>query len=335
MDNLFKTRTLTMAVNAMRSPGRLIAQKYFNPKLRGEDTPRLAFDIITGSETVLKTLRAEEPATIGVKTGRRTITMEAPRLSEKRMVHNYELIAMRAYGEQYATEKMATRIAREQFDMRNKFDRTIEFWCSQALKGKIYDSDLTTELLNFSMDADHTPSLTTTSKWNSVATGSPITDIRDWKLLIEEDSGHEITGWSAICGHKAMDALLQNTSVLELLKYQGGGTLLRDAKVINIAGVDITEYNASWKTDAGVRTRFIPAEAFVLIGEGADVFDFPYARTMDDEDPGGTGNPGAPSLFFSNSWVEKDPSGRWIKVESCPLPVVVRPDAIVYATVCD
>lgn len=331
MDNLFKTRTLTMAVNAMRKPGRLLADKFFNPKLRGEDTPRLAFDIISGSETVLKTIRAEDPAIIGQKTGRVTVTMEAPRLSEKRLIHNYELIAMRAYGDAYATEKMSARIAREQFDMRNKFDRTIEFWCAHALRGQILDSDLTTVLLDFSFRGTHLPVLTGTDKWTD-ALSNPINDIRDWKLLIEEDSGHEITGWSAVCGHKTMDALINNSKVLELLKYQGGPQLLQSGYVVNIAGVNITEYNGSWKTDAGARTRFVATNDFILVGEGYDVFDFPFARTIDDEDPGGTGNPGAPSLFFSNSWVEKDPSGRWIKVESCPLPVVVRPDAIIRAT---
>ena len=130
-----------------------------------------------------------------------------------------------------------------------------------------------------------------------------------------------------------MTALLNNKKILELLKYTQGPQLLGRAQVVDIAGVHIVEYNGSFKDSTGTRRRFIEATDFTLIGEGVDVFDFPYARIVDDEDAGGVGNDGKPNLIFSNSWAEKDPSGRWIKVESRPLPVVQRPDAIVWATV--
>jgi len=333
MDNLFKTRTLTRAVNAMRAPGRYIAQTYFNPQLRGEDTDRLAFDIISGSEGVLANIGVAEPAVVGTKTGRKTITLTAPRLSEKRLIHTYEMNALRGFGVQGMTERLKTRIAREQFDMRNKVDRTIEFYCAYALRGKIYDSDLSTVLVDYNLDEDHAPTLEGTGRWSDSDDSDPLADIRAWKLLIEDDSGHEITGWSALCGSSAMTALLNNDKVLELLKYTKGAELLGRARVLDIAGVNIVEYNASFKDTAGVRRRFVEPTDFILIGEGVDVFDFPYARVVDEEDQGGVGNDGAPTLLFSNSWVEKDPSGRWIKVESRPLPVVKRPDAIVHATV--
>jgi hypothetical protein len=54
---------------------------------------------------------------------------------------------------------------------------------------------------------------------------------------------------------------------------------------------------------------------------------------IDEEAPQGVGNVGPGEMFFSKSWTEKDPSGRWIKVESRPLPVLQRPGAIVYAKV--
>lgn len=333
MDNLFKTRTLTGAVNAMRKPGRYIAQTYFNSKLRGEDTDRLAFDIISGSEKVLANIGVADPATVGTKTGRKTITLTAPRLSEKRLIHTYEMNALRGFSSQGMTERLKSRIAREQFDMRNMIDRTIEFYCAYALRGKIYDSDLTTVLVDYNMDPDHTPTLEGTDLWSDTDDSDPLADIRSWKLLIEDDSGHEITGWSAVCGSSAMTALLNNNKVLELLKYTNGAGLLEGARVANIAGVNIYEYNGSFLDSTGTRKRFVEATDFILIGEGVDVFDFPYARVVDEEDPGGVGNDGKPTLVFSNSWVEKDPSGRWIKVESRPLPVVQRPDAIVQATV--
>ena len=112
---------------------------------------RLAFDIITGSEKILATIKVVAPATITDKTSRKTITMNAPRLAHKRVIHTSELNAMRAYGSQIGLEQMKDRIAREQMDMKNMVDRTLEHWACGALRGIIYDADLTTELVNYGL----------------------------------------------------------------------------------------------------------------------------------------------------------------------------------------
>jgi len=73
-----------------------------------------------------------------------------------------------------------------------------------------------------------------------------------------------------------------------------------------------------------------------LIGFCADLVDVPYAPIVDDDAPGGVGNidaKGSGVLYFSKAWPEKDPSGRWIKAETRPLPVLQRPGAVIYAKV--
>jgi hypothetical protein len=272
---------------------------------------------------------------IGTKTGRKVITMTAPRLAEKRLIHVSEMNAMRAYGAQFAAEQMKTRAARELFDMRGKFDRTLEFWAASTLKGKIYDSDGSTILVDYNMAGDHTITLTSTDVWTDKTNSNPVNRIRAWKQKIEDDCMVPITSWQAYCGSGCMDALVAHTEVIKLLQYQQGKQIAEEGRIVNLAGVHIEEYNGSYINNSDTRTRFIAAADFILIGIAADTFDCPYAPIVDNQVPGGVGNVvnGKPALFFSKSWEVEDPSGRWIKVEGRPLPVLQRPEAIIRATV--
>jgi len=335
MDNLFKTRVLTTAINEIQAPQRKFYNRFFQGKEHLEGTDRLAFEIITGSQRVLGTVNIYAPATVTEKTGRKVITLTAPRLSTKRFVHTAELNAMRAYGQQVGQEMMKTRIAREQKDMRNEHDRTLEFWAANAMKGKIYDADMKTVLVDYNVATAHKPTLTGTDKWTD-AGSDPIGTIREFKRLIEKDANAAITGWAAICGYSAMDALLKNTAVLNLLKYEKGRKMAEEGDVARLAGTELDEYSASFLDEKGNRHYFIEAEYFMLVGICDDLADTPYAPVVDDDAPNGVGNvdgQGNGVLYFSKSWKEQDPSGRWVKAETRPLPVLQRPGAVVFAKV--
>jgi len=335
MDNLFKIRILTAAVNAIKAPSRVVYNRIFAGYERMEPTDRLAFDVISGSEKLLGNISIFAPATVDDKTTRKTITLTAPRLSNKRFIATAELNALRAYGAA-GVEMMKDRIAREQKDMRGKHDRTLEFWAVNALKGTIYDSDMATVLVDYNVDATHQPTLLLTDRWSDVADSNPIGNIRAWKKLIEDDSAAAITGWVAFLGGGVMDALLVNPAVRELLKTDKGSQIAESGRIQRLAGVELTEYNGSYIDDAGDRQRYIADDEFLLVGLCDELADVPYAPVVDDDAPGGVGNVGeggAPAMFFSKSWKKNDPSGRWIKCESRPLPVLKRPGAVVDATV--
>lgn len=331
-NGIWDTSVLTKTINAMKSPTQRLFDRYFRPKLNFQASEILEIEIITGSEKLMKTININAPATVRDKTGRKIINMSPPRLSQKRSVLTGELVNLRAYGSAVQLEQMKARIAREMRDMRNECDRTLEFWASRCIKGKIYDSDLSTVLVDYNFDSDHNVTLTDLF-WGD-SDGNPVADIRTWKRLIEDDSTHPITHWHAFCGFNVMNTLLKNSYVQELIKYQKGVEVLDTGRIASLVGVEIEEYNGSFIDDSGTRQRFIDEDEFILIGEGEDVFDCPYAAIADDECPSGIGNVdinGKGMLFFSNSWPIRDPSGRWIKIETRPLPVLRRPSAIVVA----
>jgi len=333
MDNLFRTRVLTASVNEIRTPETKIYDRFFRSKENMQMTSRLAFDIITGNETILKNLSIYAPASMGDKTSRRTITLEAPRLAEKRLINAAELEAMRAFGQQFATELIKDRIAREQYDMKSKFDRTLEFWACNALKGKIYDSDLASILVDYGIAGTHLITLAT--GWDDPA-GDPIGDIRTWKRLIELDALTNITSWVAYCGYEVMNALLSNEQVLNLMKQQYGLQIATTGYISNLAGVQFEEYNAGYVDGAGTRQYFVGASQIMLIGECSDLTDCPFAPIMNMDVSGGIGNVGSGGkgvMIYSDSKTEWDPSGRWIRTECRPLPVLKRPGAVIIADV--
>ena len=334
MDNLFKVRTLTAAVNAIKAPMRRVYNRIFASHERMEASDRLAFDVISGNETLLSNISIFAPATVDDKTSRKTITITAPRIANKRFIATAELNALRQYGA-LGVEMMKDRIAREQKDMRGKHDRTLEFWAVNALKGTIYDADMSTVLVDYGLDATHAPTLTGTALWTDAAS-DPIAKIRALKLLIEDDCGTTIDSWLAFLGAGVMNALLGHADVREFLRYDRGSQMAENGRIQRLAEVELDEYNGSYIDGSGTRQRYIGSDEFLLIGICDELADVPFAPVVDDDAPGGVGNVGADGrgvMFFSKSWQKKDPSGRWVKCESRPLPVLKRPGAVVDATV--
>lgn len=329
MDDLFKVRVLTTAVNNLKAPKRTIFGALYADKMHMVESDRIAFDIVSGSEGILQNVSVFAPATVTEKTGRKTVTVQAPRLAHKRFLSVAELNAVRAYGEQAALELMSSRVNRELTDMRNLIDRTLEYWAANTLQGRILDADGSV-LVDYNMATEHKP--TASTLWTDGAS-DPIQDIRAWKRLIEQDHGGEIQRWIAFCGYSAMDALLKNSAVLDLLRYDSGRTIAETGDVERLAGCRISEVTGSYLDSTGARQYFVPADRFILVGYSDDAFDCPYAPVVDDDVPQGVGNLEPGQYLFSKSWQEKDPSGRWIKVESRPLPVLQRPGAVVYAKV--
>lgn len=334
MDHLFKNTVLTAAVNMMKTPHLRAFDRYFAKKAHLEPTDRLKFDIISGSESILPNIDVAAAATVTQRTQRAVVTMQAPRISEKRFIPTADLNAIRAWGGM-GMEMMQSRIAREQMDMRGVSDRTAEYWSCSALKGQILDADCTTVLVDYNLDGTHNVILAGGDLWTDQTNSNPINQIRAWKTLIENDSGAAITAFHTYCGNLVMDALLEHPEVAKTMQYQKGAQIVEDGRITLVSGVTVEEYNANFVDINGVTRRFIEPDQFLLIGECVDLTDCPYAPVVDAAAPGGVGNMvnGKGALFFSKSWKEEDPDGRWIKCEARALPVLQRPGAVVVAKV--
>ncbi|HOT30137.1 MAG TPA: major capsid protein [Candidatus Ozemobacteraceae bacterium] len=329
MDTLFKSSVLTEAVNKIKPVKTTILDKVFAAK-KFLPAGMFQWDIISGSERILKNLRLHESAQISGGVGRSTVTCSGTRFADKRQITAAQLADMRKFGDRYLPELLANKINEELLDMRGKIDRTREFMAAKALTGQVVDESGTV-LVDYNFTAAQKPVLTGKAKWTD-SESKPIANLRAWKKQIIQAVG-AVDGFLAFCGSEAMDALLENPAVLELLKYQSGNQLADKGRIAFLAETDIEEYLGSYIDQNNARQDMIAANQFVLVGISQQVAGEIYVPVVDLDDPNGVGSGNPASMFFSKSWVEQDPSGRWVKVESRPLPVLYKPEAIVIATV--
>jgi len=318
-DFLLKPRTLITAINATKSNQTKIVDSIFSRKIL-QPNDRFYWEVKTGSETIMRNIKVNETALVTSQLGRTIVTCQAPRFAEKKMISDYDLMSIRAWGNATAFESMKKRIGDEHYDMKQKIDRTREFMAAKALAGQV-TNEYGETLVDFNFASEHKP--TPTDKWDT-ANGDPIANIRAWQKLIGQKVGN-ISSWTAYCGFGVMNALLNNTNVTNLLQYQKGSQIAESGQITNLAGVNIQEYYGSYVDKAGSYQDYIPNGAFILIGNVTDAFGELYAPIVDTDARG--------EMFYSRSWEEQDPRGRWLMVEARPLPVVFRPEAIVYATV--
>lgn len=329
LDQIFKVRVLTTAVNKMRTVKTRVLDIVFKRK-KGQLSSLFAWDIKSSNERILKNIRVSDAAQVTNGVKRKTVTCEAPRFAEKRFIGADKLDAARKAGE-VGVETIKEKVADEQFDMRSDVDRTREFMAVKAVSGQVVDESGAV-IVDYAFSADQKPTLAAGRKWNEGGT-SPITDIRAWKKWISNRVS--VDQFVAICGSAAMDALIENEAIGDKLKWVSGQQIAEEGRIARLAGVMIEEYFGTYKDASGNIVEMVPENAFILVGIGADTAAELYAPVVDLDDDAGVGSGKDPNIFFSKAWDEKDPSGKWVKVESRPLPVLFQPESVVYATVCD
>ena len=320
MDN-FTPRRLTMAINKMKPVKTLILDKVFKRKKRSL-TSILSWDVKTSTNTLMASIATSAEATVRGGLGKVEVTCKAPRYAEKEFISADSMADMRKFGDAAASELLKERVADEQADMRANVDLTREFQAVKALEGIVVDKTGKV-LVDYKVPAEMKPILTGPALWTDEAS-SPIKNLRAWKKIISRASGGVVTEFVAYCGSDAMDALIDNPNVLEKLKFVLGQQVAEEGRVARLAKVSIEEYDGSYTDDDGVVHDMIPDNVFVLVGIVHDGAAELFAPVIDLDAPGGVGKGKEADIFFSKMWDWPEPSGKWVKIESRPLPVLTR-----------
>lgn len=187
--------------------------------------------------------------------------------------------------------------------------------------------------VSFGRDAALTVTLTGGAKWDQTGV-DPLNDLQVWAELILDKSGSTATDVAMDIG--AWKVFRANASVQTRLDKQRANvdkpTLMQDAmKQIGatymgtLDGFNIWVYSGSYKDDSGTITKMLPTGTVVMCGDIAGVQA--YGAILDEA----AGIQALP--YFSKSWVQEDPSRRFIMTQSAPLIVPYRPNASLCATV--
>lgn len=322
----FTPRVLSRTIQEIKRVKTNVLDKVFGNRDR-QVSAKLEFDVVHDTERILTALSSEASARTEESGKKTNVVIDAPRFATKRRIKASRLGQLRADGT-VDPEILANEIARIQADMRNSYDRTREFMAVKAITTGIVTDGSGVELVDYGLAAGQLITLVGNAQWSDLVNSDPSANIETWKKVITDEIG-AVDGFAGFIGEAASINLTNNQKVRDLIKNQGGVQLLNDGRLGNLGGVEIDKVPGTYLDSAGTRFDMMNTDMFVLVGLVPDGAAELFAPTEDFADPNGVGKGRPASEIFSKMWEQEDPSGLWIKAESKPLPVLLRPGIIV------
>lgn len=343
--NPFGFAALTEAVNQMLPVPSFIKDLLFK-KEETHATKEVMVDVIVGGQKILPLVKRGAPGKMMANTSQKSNKIQPPQIKPKKLLDAEDLFYTRgagapifvpggtAGGDPIKKARMQ-RVSTELKDMFDAINRTIEFLCCKGLGGSYSISqDDGVFSIDFSMPNANKPVLTSTAKWDAPTTCTPIANFRAWKIVAQKASGKIPT--VAVMNNDTYEKFIASTEVktyLNLLNIKLG-TIQNSPEMLsagaekkgNIENIDIIVYSGVYTDANGAQQNLIPNGVVSLLSPSAD-HRLLYGG-IDDLEAGTV-----VAKYFSKDWIEKDPSGLWLLVQSNPLPAFNEPGANVYATV--
>jgi len=349
MYDLFDTRTMIESLEQMK-PARNFLLNTFFPTENVSPTEFIDIDVYKGKRRMAPFVNPRLEGKIIERLAFSTHTYKPPYIKIKRPTTAEKLLKRKMgetiYTGQASPEMQAAKILGEdlaEFD--NMIDRREEWMAAQVLTtGKVRCiGDGVDQEIDFLMEATHLPVLAGGQKWDAPTTCTPIRNLRDWRKLISKDSG--VVATDCIFGSGAYEYFLNSEDVRG---STSGRNSLFDLMRVNLGQIDprdmgngvnyigrITELNLDvwtydeWyldEDDNETEKPMIP-DNMVLLGSRNAYTKRQYAM-IQDLDVGDFS-----VKRFPKSWTKKDPSVRYLLVQSAAVPCAHQIDAFLCATV--
>ncbi len=341
--DLFDPRTMLDAIEQMVLPRTFLMRTFFNggnPRTFGTKT--VDIDVVKGKRKMAPFVHPSLPGSLVSREGFRQDTYTPPYIQPK-IPTEAELILKRSPGENpYATkppeQRAAEQLGKDLAELDSQITRREEWMCAQALTtGRVRVlGEGVDDTIDFLMSPSHKITLST-DKWDS-ASSDPIGNLREWKRgRIAKDSGR--TANVAVLSGEAVDAFQRNDLVMKQLNTRraemgiikpetlpDGVTYLG---YLNDPGIDLYSYDEWFLDDEDTEQPMIPAGGLIL-GATNTRNAMLYAAIQDLE---AIESGMVEAARFAKSWVTKEPSVRWLKLQAAVLAGFLEPDAFVYAKV--
>lgn len=337
MPTIFSTNILLGVINSLVTQQQWFLNRYF-PTASYSDTKLISFDVIDKTRRLAPFVSPVVAGKVVKSNGISTKTFEPANIKDKRIFDSARALTRSAGepigGNLTAMDRMKAILAYELLDQMEMIDRRLELMACEALRtGKsiITGDEYPTVEVDFGRKPELTVVLTGTARWSDPAS-KPLKNIRDWALLMFKSSGamptdvvHDIDSWKEFSEHADVKELLDRTrgnSSNEEVQFQQGGTFMG-----RIDGMNHFVYVDFYIDPADdTEKTFLPSGTVMLLTpkvQGVRAFG-----AIKDEDAGFQA-----LSHFPKSWTEKDPSARFLMMQSAPLIVPTRVNATFSATV--
>ncbi len=284
--------------------------------------PVATWDVVRGSRELARANVPGSAAHVVKQLGVAQMSARFLYVREKKALEPTTIHWLRAPG-QLAAANAEAAVLRETQDLANRVDRFMEFTVWQMFSNTLTvtqpDVNVT---INYGIAASHRP--TAAVSWSDPS-ADIIGDINTWKRLVTRDGQTNLN--FVFANSITLERLTKNTEIKNLMSERQSEEFLNTGAITGLLGLTWVEYDIAYVDINGDEQRFIPDDRLVMFSDDRQPWQMASGPSADDEAPRGhTGR-------FSKTWQEKDPSARIVLIEDHFLPVLLRVENIVYATV--
>jgi surface antigen len=337
--DLFSTGVLNAVVADLRVPQTGLLDKYF-PGVTTEDTEEIHFDVDNKPRRIAPFVSPLVAGKVVRSRGFQTSTFKPAYVKDKRVFSPIRAIK-RVMGERVGTaqyspeQRMQILVAQDLADQLDMIRRRQEWMAAQALYAgaiTVVGDDYPSNLVDFGRNAGHTVVKTGGNKWGDAGV-NPLDDLQNWSDTMVKTAGVAID--DVVMTVDAWKVFRKNDEVKTRLdRYRGNSTMQQNAHkgegLVFQGQVDtfnIYTY-AGWYVDPATGTEAAMLPAGTVLGlagsyiEGVQCFgailDHDSLQAME---------------YFVKSWLENDPSQRYLLMQSSPLTVPYRINSTFRASV--
>lgn len=295
--------------------------RVFNRRVPSMD-PTAKWDVIEGNREIAAPNVPNSEAHIVPHLGVGERTASFIYLREKKVFKPTTIRWLRQPGT-LATKNAEAAVLREVRDLDRRFDAFAE-WCAwQALSGGIVLNypDVKANV-DYGFSSTHKP--TVTKGWNNATktVAELLADVTAWKRLISLDG--RVTATDVWLSGVTMDLVVAICAGSNLISDRMRDSLLNTGEVSGLFGLTWHVYDLGYVDAAGQEQRYIPDDVVIMTSSANQHMYLMEGPTADDDAPlNFTGK-------FVKSWKEPDPSARQHLEEWSFLPIIERPEQIVY-----
>ena len=303
--------------------------------------PSADWDVIRGSRAVARPNVPNSEAHIVPRLGRSHESARFIYLREKKVFEPTTIYWIRQPGT-LAGRNAEAAVMREITDLNQRFDNFAEFCLWQSLTGHlVLDFPDVQADVDYKFLPSHKPH--PAASWASATPKQLVSDIRGWKRLITRDG--RVAPKEAWTSEPTVEYIFDSFATTGGTNFFGGNLLSDRMKdqyystgtLPGFMGLDwnINEsvYDASGAaytsspTSPGQETMFLPDNSLVL-GNFTDNRPMELYIGPSADDEAGANFTGK----FAKTWKDKDPSARQFLLEWNILPVITRPEQMIYVS---
>jgi hypothetical protein len=338
--DVFSTNVLNSVVQDMKQAPSWFLDRYF-PQIQTEESEEIHFDVIDRKRRVAPFVSPLREGKIVEGAGFATKSFKPAYVKDKRPFTTEgalkRWVGERLTGSMSPMDRQRAKVAFELQDQLEMLTRRFELMAATVMRtGKITiaGEGYPTTIVDFQRATGNTSVLTSPNRWTDTGI-NPLDNLEDWALAILKLTGIRPT--DVIFDVGAWKVFRENTFVKARLDLQRtlasppsidqGAQLKKEGAVLvgTIDNFNCFVYGGWYVDDNDVEQPILPDGTVILTGDIEGVRAFGAIR---DEEAGFQAVP-----YYSKSWLEKDPSVRYLLMQSAPLMVPCRPNTSYAVTV--